>query len=146
MISLSSRRCVKIVNTVGVPQYGKFRCTKSHFEGSSDETAKQYGMQPQLLKGEINHSEILKYKYKELRHIGEPDLKSDVLCLANIYTKHASDLEKMTKIGVREALTETSLVMKNFGLKNEDREFCTLKNKYDRDFIHSSTKVDGVCA
>ena len=40
-ISLSFR-CVKIVNSVEVPQYAKFTCTKSHIKGSSEKIGREY--------------------------------------------------------------------------------------------------------
>ena len=85
LISLSFRCGVKIVNTVEVPQYVKFTCSKSHIKGSLNKIGKEYGLQPELLKGEIEHSVINKNNFVELRHIWEPYLISDVLCLAFIY-------------------------------------------------------------
>ena len=42
---------------------------------------REYGLQQELLKGEIERSVINKSKFADLRHIPEPYLKSDVLCL-----------------------------------------------------------------
>ena len=85
LISLSFRCGFKIVITVKVPQYVKFTCSKSHIKGSLEKIGKEYGLQPELLKGEIEHSVINKKNFAELRHIWEPYLISDVLCLAYIY-------------------------------------------------------------
>ena len=85
LISLSFRCGVKIVNTVEVPQYVKFTCSKSHIQGSLEKIGKEYGLQPELLKGEIEHSAINKNNFVALKHIWEPYLKLDVLCLAFIY-------------------------------------------------------------
>ena len=80
LISLSFRCGFNIVNTCEVPQYVKFTCTKSHIKGSLNKIGKEYGLQPELLKGEIEHSIIKKNNFVELRHIWEPYLISDVLC------------------------------------------------------------------
>ena len=41
---------------------------------SLDKIGRNFGFQSELLKREINHSEITKHNYKELRHILEPYL------------------------------------------------------------------------
>ena len=70
--SLSFRCGVKIVNSVDIPQYVKFTCTPSHISSSLDKIGIENGLQPELLKGEINHPEITKCKNNELRRIWEP--------------------------------------------------------------------------
>ena len=63
LISLSFRCGFKIVNKVEVPQYVKFTCTKSPIKGSLEKIGKEYGLQPELLKGEIDHSVINKNNF-----------------------------------------------------------------------------------
>ena len=140
LISLSFRCGVKIVNTCEVPQYVKFTCSKSHIKGSLNKIGKEYGLQPELLKGEIEHSIININNFAELRHIWEPYLISDVLCLAFIYARHSMEMQKMTGFGIKDCLTEASLGWKCFGTYNKDREFYTFNNKYVRDFIRKSIK------
>ena len=85
-------------------------------------------MQPELLKGlkrEINHSEITKPNYNELRDVWEPYLKSDFLCLAFVYARHATKMQELTKLGIEESLTEASLGRKCFGSYNKNREIYT---------------------
>ena len=69
LISLSFRCGAKIVNTCEVPQYVKFTCSKSHIKGSLEKMGKEYGLQPELLKGEIEHSAINKDSFAELKYI-----------------------------------------------------------------------------
>ena len=140
LISLSIRCGVKIVNTCEVPQYVKFTCTKSHIKGSLNKIGKEYGLQPELLKGEIDHSVINKNNFVKLRHIWEPYLISDVLCLAFIYARHSMEMQKMTGFGIKDCLTEASLGWKCFGTNNKDREFYTFNDKYVHDFIRKSIK------
>ena len=109
LISLSFRCGAKIVNTVEVPQYVKFTCSKSHIKGSLEKIGKEYGLQPELLKGEIEHSVINKSIFAELRHIWEPYLRSDLLCLAFIYARHSMEMQKMSGFGIKDCLTEASL-------------------------------------
>ena len=101
---------------------------------------KEYGLQPELLKGEIEHSIINKNNFVELRHIWGPYLISDVLCLAFIYARQSMEMQKMTGFGIKNCLTEASLGWKCFGTYNNDREFYTFNDKYDRDFIRKSIK------
>ena len=140
LISLSFRCGFKIVNTVEVPQYVKFTCSKSHIKGSLEKIGREYGLQPELLKGEIEHSIINKNNFVKLRHIWEPYLISDVLCLAFIYARHSMEMQKMTGFGIKDCLTEASLGWKCFGTYNENREFYTFNDKYVRDFIRKSIK------
>ena len=97
-------------------------------------------MQPELLKGEIEHSLINKNNFVELRHIWEPYLISDVLCLAFIYARHSMEMQKMSGFGIKDCLTEASLGWKCFGTYNKDKEFYTFNDKYVRDFIRKSIK------
>ena len=140
LISLSFRCGVKIVNTCEVPQYVKFTCSKSHIKGSLNKIGKEYGLQPELLKGEIEHSVINKNNFVELRHIWEPYLISDVLCLAYIHARHSMEMQKMTGFGIKDCLTEASLGWKCFGTYNKDKQFYTFNDKYVRDFIRKSIK------
>ena len=140
LISLSFRCGVKIVNTCEVPQYVKFTCSKSHIKGSLNKIGKEYGLQPELLKGEIEHSVINKKNFVELRHIWEPYLISDVLCLAFIYARHSMEMQKMSGFGIKDCLTEASLGWKCFGTYNKDREFYTFNDKYVRNFIRKYIK------
>ena len=140
LISLSFRCGVKIVNTCEVPQYVKFTCSKSHIKGSLEKIGREYNLQPELLKGEIEHSVINKNNFVELSHIWEPYLKLDVLCLAFIYARHSMEMQKMSGFGIKDCLTEASLGWKCFGTYNKDREFYTFNDKYVRDFIRKTIK------
>ena len=69
LISLSFRCGVKIVNRIEVPQFVNFSCTRSHVSGSLAKIRREYPLQPELLKREINRSEIKKHNYIELRDV-----------------------------------------------------------------------------
>ena len=140
LISLSFRCGVKMVNTCEVPQYVKFTCSKSHIKGSLNKFGKEYGLQPELLKGEIEHSIININNFVELRHIWEPYLISDVLCLAFIYARHSMEMQKMSGFGIKDCLTEASLGWKCFGKYNKNKEFYTFSDNYVRSFIRNSIK------
>ena len=56
------------------------------------------------------------------------------------------ELQKMTKKGIKESLTEDSLGWKRFGLDNKYRDFYTFKIKFVRDFIRKSIKNGRVCS
>ena len=140
LISLSFRCGVKIVNTVEVPQYVKFTCSKSHIKRSLEKIGKEYGLQSEILKGEIEHSVIVKNNFVELRHFWESYLISDVLCLAFIYARHSMEKQKMSGFGIKDCLTEASLGWKCFGTYNEDREFYTFSDKNVRSFIRKYIK------
>ena len=140
LISLSFRCGFKKVNTCEVPQYVKFTCSKSHIKGSLEEIGNEYGLQLELLKGEIDHSIVNKNNFAKLKHIWEPYLISDVLCLAFIYARHSMEMQKMTGFGIKDCLTEASLGWKCFGTYNKDREFYNFNDKYVRSFIRKTIK------
>ena len=140
LISLSFRCGVKIVNTGDVTQYVKFTCSKSHIKGSLGKIGREYELQPQLTKGEIEHSVINKSNFAELGHIWEPYLKLDVLCLAFIYARPSMEMQKMSGFCMKNCSTEASSGWKCFGTYNKDREFYTFNDKYVRNFLHKSNK------
>ena len=140
LISLSFRCGVKIINTCEVPQYVKFTCSKSHMKGSLEKIGKEYGLQQELLKGEIEHSVINKNFSADLKYIWEPYLKLYLLCLAFIYARHSMEMQKMSGFGIKDCLTGASLGWKCFGTYNRDPEFYTFNDKFVRDFIRKSIK------
>ena len=108
LISLSFRCRVEKVNTCEVTQNVKFTRTKSHIKGSLEKIGREYGLQRQLLKGEIEHSVIDKSNFSGLRHFWKPYLKLDVLCLAFIYARFSMEMQKMSGFGIKDCLTEAS--------------------------------------
>ena len=102
LISLSFRCGDKIVITFEVPQYAKFTCSKSHIKGSLQKLGKEYGFQPELFKGEIEHSVINKSNFADLRQFWEPYLKLDVLCLALIHCRHPMEMQKMSGFDIKD--------------------------------------------
>ena len=124
LISLSFRFGVKRVNTCEVPQYVKFTCTKSHIKGSLEKIRRE----PELLTGKIEHSVINKSNFADLGHIGEPYVRLDVLCLAFIYTRHSTEMQKMS-FGYKDCLAEASLGWKKFGTYKKDRQDYTVNDK-----------------
>ena len=138
LVSLSFRCRVKLVKTVEVPKYVKITCSKSHIKGSFGKIGKEYRFQPQLLKEEIEHSVNNKTKFAGLRHIWEPHLRLDVLCLAFVYARHSMEMQIMSGFGIEDYLTEASLGWKCFGTYNKDREFYTFNDKYEILFKNQS--------
>ena len=146
MISLSFRCGFKIVNTTEVPQHVKITCKKTHIKGSLEKISREYGLQPEHLKGENEHSFNIIRNFAELRHIWEPYLKLDVLCLALIYARHSVEMQKMSGFGIKDCLTEASLGWECFGTCNKIREFYIFDDKYVRDFIRKSITGGRVAA
>ena len=57
----------------------KFVCSKIHISGSLKKKQKEYDIQPQLFKGEIDHILITLSNYKEHEKLWKPYLIDDVL-------------------------------------------------------------------
>ena len=107
---------------------------------------RDYSFQPELLKGEFEHSLINKSFFADLRHNWEPYFKLDVFYLAFVYARHSIEMQKTSGFGIKDRLTEASIGWKCFGKFNKDREFYTLEEKYYRDFILKSIKCGRVAA
>ena len=146
LISLSFHCGVKLDNTVDVPLYVKFTCSRSHIKGFSEKIGREYGLQPELLKGENKHSVNNKNNFADLRHVWEPYLKLDVLCLAFRNARHSTEMQKMSGFGIKDCLTEARSAWKCFGTYKKDRGYYTFNDKYLREFIRKSNKSGKVAA
>ena len=109
-------------------------------ERSFKKIGREYGLKLELLKGEIEHSVTNENNYADLRHIWEPYLKLDVLCLAFIYARHSIEMQKMSGFGIKDCLKDASLGWKSFGTYNKDREFYNFNKNYVRYFNRKSVK------
>ena len=109
-------------------------------KGSLEIIGREHGLQPELLKGEIERSVIKESILADLRHTWEPYLKLNVLCLAFIYGRPSIEMQKKSGFGFKDCLTAASLVWKCFGTYNNDRDFYTFNDKYVRDFVRKSIK------
>ena len=107
---------------------------------------KEYGLQPELLKGEIEHSVTNKINFADLTHIWKPYLNLDVLCLAFIYATHSMVMQIMSGFDIKDCFTEASIGWKGFGKYNKDQEFYTFNDNYVRAFIGKSIKSGRVAA
>ena len=66
----------------------KFVCSKVHIPASLGKIQKEYNIQPQLIKGEIDHNLKTLSNYKEHENIWKPYLIDNVLGLAVVVAKH----------------------------------------------------------
>ena len=82
---------------------------------SLEKIGREYGLQPEILNGEIEHSVNNKSNFADLRHIWEPYLKLDVLCLAFKYARHPMEMQSRSSFGIKDCLTTASLGWKCFG-------------------------------
>ena len=111
-----------------------------HIPGSLKNIQKEYNIQPQLIKGEIDHNLITLSNYKEHENIWKPYLIDDVLGLAVVVAKHGNKIQKLTGVSFKNSLTESSLAWSTLGryIRESVKSFYTPKNKYVRDFIHKT--------
>ena len=131
-----------------IPQYMKFVCSKVHIPGSLKKIQKEYNIQPQLIKGEIDHNLITLSNYKEHENIWKPYLIDDVLGLAVVVAKHGNKIQKLTGVSFKNSLTESSLAWSTLGryIRESGKPFYRPKNKYVRDFIHKTVHGGRVVA
>ena len=119
---------------------------KNSYKGSLEKIGREDGLGVGLLEGEIEHSVINKSNFAGLRHIWEPYLKFDVLCLAFIHARHSMEMQIMSGSGIKDCLTEASLGWKCCRTNDKKREFYTFNDKYVGDFIRKSIKSGRVAA
>ena len=114
-----------------------FVCSKVYISGSLKKIQKEYNIQPQLIKGEIDHNPITLSNYKEHEKLWKPNLIDDVLGLAAVVAKHGNKFQKITGVSFKNSLTQSSLAWSTMGkyMKQSGKSFFTPKNKYVRDFI-----------
>ena len=125
----------KINNT---PQYIKIVCSGSHIAGSLADIGREYGVQPQLLKSEMDHGKITMDNYKSLENEWVPYLELDCLSLAYVYARHVMEMKKISNVSVKQCLTEAALGWSILGTYIKDKEFYTSNDKYVRHFIRRS--------
>ena len=125
----------KVNNT---PQYIKIVCSRSHISGSLADIGREYGVQPQLLKSEMDHNKITMDNYRSLEHEWIPYLELDCLSLAFVYARHVMEMKKISNISVKQCLTEAALGWSILGTYIKDKEFYTSNDKYVRHFIRQS--------
>ena len=93
----------------------KFVCSKVHISGSLRKIQKEYGIQPQLLKTEMEHSDITLSNYIEKERFWKPYLINDVLGLGMLIAKHANKIQKITGVSFKTSLTQSSLSWSTLG-------------------------------
>ena len=62
--------------------------------------SREYGLQRELPKGKIEHSVINKSNFADLRHISQPYLRLDVLCLAFVFATHSNKIQNKSGFGI----------------------------------------------
>ena len=70
---------------------------------------KEYIIQPDLMKDEINHDLINIGKYKDYENLWRPYLMDEVIGLVYIIAKHSNSVKKSTGVSLRSSLTEAAL-------------------------------------
>ena len=145
-ISLSFRCGLETVIAVELPHNVTFNIYKISYERFLEKIGREYGLQLEHLKGEIEHSVINKSNFADSRHIWEPYLWLHKLCYAFMCARHSMELQKTSGFGLKDCLTEDSLGWKCFGTYNKDREFYTSNDKHIRGFIRKSIEGGRVAA
>ena len=97
-------------------------------------------MQPQLIKGEIDHNLIPLSNYKEHKKLWKPYLVDDVLGLAAVVAKHGKKIQKKTGVSFENSLTDSSLAGSILcrHIRESRKSFYKPKNKYVRNFVHKT--------
>ena len=90
-------------------KYMIFVCSKCHLSGSLKSIQKEYNIQPDLMKDEIDHDLISIGNYKDYENLWRPYLIDDVLALAYAPTKHDNSIHKITRVSYENSLPEAAV-------------------------------------
>ena len=114
-----------------IPQYMKFVCSKVHISASLRKIQKEYNIQQQLIKSEIDHNLITLSNYKEHEGLWKPYLTDDVLGLVAVVAKHGNKIQQLTCVSFENSLTESSLAWSTLGryIKQSAKTFYTPKKR-----------------
>ena len=108
LIKLSFKAGFVIEDNREIPKYMKFVCSKCHITGSLKSIQKEYNIQPDLMKGEINNDLNNISNYKDYENLWRPFLIDDVLGLAHVLAKHGNSIQKITGVSYKNSLTEAA--------------------------------------
>ena len=115
----SSYKCIKILKTSRgliklsfkagsvleddreIPKYMKFLCSKCHISGSLKSIQKEYNIQPDIMKGEIDHDLINTGNFKNYENLCRPYLIDDVLGLTYVLAKYGNSIQKIKVSGIK---------------------------------------------
>ena len=100
-LKLSFRVGVVYEDGKEISHYMKLVCSKVHISGSLRKIQKEYNIQPQLIKGEIDNSLITLLNYKEHGKLWKPYLIDDVLGLAAVVARHGNKIQKLTGVSFK---------------------------------------------
>ena len=114
----------------------KFVCSICHISGWLKSIQKEYNIQPDLRKGEINHDLIKIRNYKDYENLWRLYLIDDVVGLAYVIAKHGNGIQIITGVSYENSLTEAALGWSCLGrcLKEDNKVLYTPENEYFRNF------------
>ena len=135
-------------NNKQIPQYIHFRCGMTHLNYSLGKLGKTFKLQKDLLKTEMDHSEIYSDTWKDIKSEWLPYVKNDVLCTAFSYARYCKAMEDITGFSMKDCLSLPGLGWKYFNSlrTEEDEPIYTYNDKYMIWFVRQSIKGGRVCA
>ena len=98
VIELSFKPGFSIEDDEEIPKYMKFVCPKCRMAGLIKQLQKENNIQPDIMKGGINHNVINISNYKEYESSWKLYLIDNVLRLAYLVAKHGNHIQKITGV------------------------------------------------
>ena len=99
------------------PQYVTFVCSMNHLSSSLKKLGETFGLQKELLKQQMNHTDVYEDNYMDKMEEWLPYLKMDVLSLAFIYARYTMNMDSLTGFGMKNCLSLPSLGWKYYNSK-----------------------------
>ena len=129
-------------NSKGKPQYLTFTCSMNHMKSSLRKLGETYKLQTELMKQEMNHTEIYEDTWKSKKSEWEPYLRMDILSLAFINARYSMNISSITGFGMKDCLSLASLGWKHFMSSRcvDDEPIYSYTDKYMRHFVRQAIK------
>ena len=114
----------------------------NHLSSSLKKLGETFGLQKELLKQEMNHTDVYEDNYMDKMEEWLPYLKMHVLSLAFIYARYSMKMDSLTGFGMKNCLSLPSLGWKyyNSGRTEDDEPIYSYTDKYMGHFVRQSIK------
>ena len=120
----------------------------THLNYKLEKLGKNFKLQKELLKTEMDHDKIDGNNYKNKINEWLPYVKNDVLCTAFSYARYCKAMEELTGFSMKDCLSVPGLGLKylNSLRTEEDEPIYTYNDKYMRWFVRQAAYGGRVCS
>ena len=120
----------------------------THLNYSLKKLGKNFKLQKELLKTEMDHDEIDGSNYRDKIDNWLPYVKNDVLCTVFSYGRYCTAMQEIRRLSMKDCLSVPGLGLKYFNSlrTDQDEPIYTYNDKYMRWFVRQAAYGGRVCA